>query len=170
MKELLAFGEMPAAIFMLCLLYGLHMIEEFTLGFVEWADRYFGEFDWTQNLIGNAAFFVFLAIACFLYYNDPAKYLWLGMSAAMWVLSNAFIHISATVIGGEYSPGAVTAIVLYIPGGTYFLLNWGSRRLLTWENTTISFVVGGMIFMLIPTFARSVHYRAQLARLFHLVK
>ena len=57
MKEQLAFGEVPAAIFVFCLLYTLHMIEEFTLGFVEWADRYFGRFDWTQNLIGNAAFF-----------------------------------------------------------------------------------------------------------------
>lgn len=170
MKEYLAFGEIPAAIFIFCLLYAIHMIEEFTLGFVEWADRYFGRFDWTQNLIGNAAFFVFLTLACYLYYDDPTKYLWVGMSAAMWVLSNAFIHISATIIGGEYSPGAVTAAVLYIPGGVYFLVKWGSKGLLTWENTTLSFVVGGMIFMLIPTFVRSVHYQARLAKLFHLVK
>ncbi len=170
MKELLAFGEAPAAIFIFCLFYALHMVEEFTLGFVKWADRYLGRFDRTQNLIGNGAFFVFLTLACYLYSSNPAQYLWVGMSAAMWVLSNAFLHISATVLSGEYSPGVVTATVLYLPGGVYFLVMWGSQGLLTWENTILSFVVGGMIVMLIPTFARAVHYRVRLARLFHLVK
>jgi len=170
MKELLAFAEMPAAIFVFCLLYALHMVEEFTLGFVKWADRYLGRFDWTQNLIGNAGFFLFLTLACYLYYRDPAGHLWVGMAAAMWVLSNAFVHIVATILSGEYSPGVVTATVLYLPGGIYFLAYWGSRGLLTWGNTILSFAVGGVVFMLLPTFFRSAHYRARLARLFHLVR
>lgn len=33
--------ENASAIFLLCLVYVIHMIEEFTLGFVPWADRYF---------------------------------------------------------------------------------------------------------------------------------
>lgn len=33
----------------------------------------------------------------------------------------------------------------------------------------LSFLIGGMIFMLIPTFARSAHDRARLAMVFHLV-
>jgi hypothetical protein len=170
MKELFAFAEMPAAIFVFCLLYALHMVEEFTLGFVKWADRYLGRFDWTQNLIGNAGFFLFLALACYLYYRDPAVNLWVGMAAAMWVLSNAFVHISATVLSGEYSPGVVTATVLYLPGGIYFLAYWGSQGLLTWGNIVLSFAVGGLVFMLIPTLVRAVHNRARLAQLYHLVK
>lgn len=170
MTEQLALSDIPAAIFIFCLVYALHMIEEFTLGFVEWADRYFGRFDWTQNLIGNALFFAFLTLACYLYYNDPSKYLWAGMSCAMWILSNSFLHISATIMGREYSPGVVTATVLYLPCAVCFLVKWGSKGLLTWENIILSFVVGGMIFMLIPTFVRSVHYHARLAKLFHLVK
>ncbi len=161
--------QKPGRIFVLCLLYGLHMVEEFTCGFVPWADRYFGEFDWTQNLIGNALFFAFLALACYLYYKNPRKYLWAGMAGCMWVLSNSFIHISATLLGREYSPGLVTAAILYIPGGLYFLVQWGRNGLLTWRNLTLSFAVGAMVFMLLPTFGRAIALHAQFAKVFHLV-
>ena len=134
MKDARSVDEKPGTIYVLCLLYACHMVEEFTLGFVGWGDRYFGRFDWTQNLIGNAMFFVCLAFACHLYQKDPAKYLWVGMSGAMWVLANAFLHISATILGGEYSPGVVTATVLYVPGGLYFLVKWGRKGLLTWKK------------------------------------
>jgi hypothetical protein len=43
--------EKSAAIFIVCLFYAVHMVEEFSFGFVEWADRYFGRFDWKQNLL-----------------------------------------------------------------------------------------------------------------------
>ena len=170
MKEQLAFGEKPSAIFVFCLLYALHMVEEFTLGFVEWADRYVGKFDWTQNLIGNTGFFLFMALACYMYWKDPTKYLWIGMSVAMWVLSNSLIHISSTVLSGEYSPGVVTATVLYIPGGVYFLVKLGRKGLLTWKNEVLSFAVGGMVFIILPTFIRAIHYNAKLAKLFYLVR
>lgn len=165
-----AFLEQPAAIFLLCLVYGVHMIEEFTLGFVEWANRYFGGFDWTQNLIGNSAYLLLLSAACYLYYRNPSGHLWLGMAGAMWVLANSFIHISASVLGGEYSPGVVTAIVLYIPSGLYFLFLWGRRGLLSWKNLALSFLVGGVLIMLLPTFARATVFHAELARVFHLVQ
>ena len=160
----------PSAIFLLCLVYAVHMIEEFALGFVEWANRYFGRFDWTQNLIGNSAYVVLLVAACYLYYKNPSRYLWLGMASAMWVLANAFIHLSATILSGEYSPGVVTATILYIPSGLYFLQKWGRAGLLGWRNLTLSFVVGGVLIMLLPTFARATVFNAQLARVFHLVQ
>lgn len=162
-------ADKAGAIFVLCIIYGFHMVEEFSFGFVEWGDRYFGKFDWTQNLIGNFMFVVLLVAACYLYYKNPVKYLWVGMSAAWWVLANAFLHISATVLGGEYSPGVVTATIFYVPGGVYFLVKWARKGLLTKWNTALSFIVGGMLFMLGPTFGRAVHYHAQLARIFHLV-
>lgn len=162
--------EKPGAIFLFCLLYALHMVEEFAFGFVPWADRYFGDFDWTQNLIGNTGFFAFLALACYLYKKNPDKFLWVGMCAAMWVLTNAFIHLSSTLLGGEYSPGVVTATLLYIPGGLYFLLRWRRNRVLTWKNLLLSFAVGGMAFMLVPTFVRAVLLHAEFARIFHLIQ
>jgi hypothetical protein len=166
----LSLGNQSGVIFLICLFYGLHMVEEFCFGFVPWADRYFGRFDWTQNLVGNFAFLVCVSAACYLYYVDPIRYLWAGMSAAMWILANAFLHISCTILGREYSPGVVTATVLYIPGGIYFLLMWGRNGLLNWENVLLSFLVGAMVFMLIPTFARAVHFRARIAEIFHLVR
>ena len=168
-KDEHAVNERPDAIFFLCLFYAIHMVEEFSFGFVEWGDRYFGNFDWSQNLIGNFIFFVCLVCACYLYYKNSTKYLWVGMSCAMWILSNAFLHISATILSAEYSPGVVTATVIYMPGGLYFLVKWGRKGLLTWKNIVLSFIVGGMLFMLIPTFVRSVYFHAQLAKLFHLV-
>ena len=161
--------EKPGAIFLLCFIYVLHMVEEFSLGFVEWGDRYFGGFDWTQNLIGNSAYMLLLAVACYLYYKNPSKNLWLGMAGAMWVLSNSFIHISATILSGEYSPGVVTAVLFYIPGGVYFLVKWGKQGLLNYKNLALSFFVGGFLIMLLPTFVRSIIFKAQLAKVFHLI-
>jgi hypothetical protein len=92
------------------------------------------------------------------------------MSAAMWVLSNSLIHISSTILGGEYSPGVVTAIALYIPGGLYFLLRWARKGLLTGKNLMLSFLVGGMIFMLLPTLIRAILLHARFAEIFHLVR
>jgi len=170
MKDEHAVDEKPGTIFLLCLFYAIHMAEEFPFGFVEWGDRYFGNFDWTQNLIGNFIFFVLLASACYLYYKNSAKFLWVAMSGAMWILSNAFLHISTTILGGEYSPGVVTATVVYVPGGIYFLVKWSRKGLLTWKNIILSFIVGGMLFMLVPTFARAVYFRSELAKIFHLVR
>lgn len=170
MKNERAFAERPGAIFLFCFIYALHMVEEFSLGFVEWGDRYFGSFDWTQNLFGNAMFFVLLSTACYMYYRNPTRHLWAGMSSAMWVLGNAFLHISASILGGEYSPGVVTATVLYIPAGLYFLVNWARKGLVTWKNLALSFSVGAMILMIIPTFGRAVYFHAELAKVFHLIR
>lgn len=161
--------EKPNAIFLLCLIYAIHMVEEFTLGFVEWADRYFGVFDWTQNLIGNSVYLALLTLACYFYRKNPVKNLWLGMAGSMWVLSNAFIHLSATILGSEYSPGVVTATLLYIPAGLAFLFMWGKKGLLNARNVTLSFGVGGFLIMLLPTFARAIIVHAELARLFLLI-
>ncbi len=150
--------EKAGSIFLICV-----------FGFVPWADRYFGSFDWTQNLLGNFMFFVCVFSACYFYYSDQQKYLWAGMAAAMWILSNSFLHISCTILSGEYSPGVVTAALVYVPGGTYFLVRWGKKGWLTFNNLLFSFFIGGMVFMLIPTFARSIHFHARSAKLFHLV-
>lgn len=170
MQDEHSFDEKPRVIFLLCLIYVFHMVEEFSFGFVPWGDRYFGRFDWTQNIFGNSMFFVILAAACYLYYKDPARYLWAGMSGAMWVLANSFIHISATILSGEYSPGVVTATVFYIPGGLYLLARWARKGVLTWKNMTVAFALGAMIIMIIPTFGRAAYYHAELAKIFHLVR
>lgn len=57
-------GPKPRIVFLLCLIYAVHMLEEFSLGFVEWANRYFGNFDWNQNIIGNSIYLVLLTVAC----------------------------------------------------------------------------------------------------------
>jgi hypothetical protein len=162
--------EKSAAIFIVCLFYAIHMVEEFSFGFVEWADRYFGRFDWKQNLLGNTIFFVFVVAACWGYYENQTRYPWAGMSVIMWILANSFIHISCTALGREYSPGVVTATVIYIPCGIYFLDKWNGLGLLNWSNIILSFLVGGILFMLLPTFVRAVYFRAQIAKIFHLVR
>lgn len=159
----------PKTIFLLLAFYAIHMVEEFSFGFVGWADRYFGGFDWTQNIIGNTIFFACLLMACYAYYKNPVKYLWLGIAGVMWILSNAFIHISSVILGGEYSPGVVTATVIYVPGGLYFLIMWTRNGVLNLKNVSLSFAVGAMLFMIIPTYVRSILYHAQFAKIFHLV-
>lgn len=156
-------------IFGLCVIYAIHMVEEFSLGFVEWADVYFGKFDWTQNLVGNSMYMILLFVACLMYCRDPRKYLWLGMSGVMWILANFFIHASATILGRQYSPGMMTAALLYFPVGCFFLVKWGRARLFDARNLSISISLGAFGVMLIPTFVRAVIFHAKLAQVFHLV-
>ena len=162
--------QFPDAIYILCIMYAIHMVEEFTCGFVGWANVYLGKFNWIQNIIGNSIFMIALIWSCYMYCLDPVKNLWLGMCGAWWVLSNAFIHISATIMGRQYSPGVVTATIIYVPLGIYFFIRWAEMGVLTIANVALSFVVGGCLFMLIPTFGRSIIFKAKYAALFHLVK
>lgn len=161
--------EKPGSIYILCFVYAIHMVEEFALGFVEWANRYFGVFNWTQNLIGNTVYMTLLVLACFFYKKNPVKNLWIGMTGPMWVLANVFIHLSATILGKEYSPGVVTAVLLYIPVGVAFLIMWGKKGVLNAKNITLSFLVGGLLIMILPTFVRSILVNAELAKLFHFI-
>lgn len=169
MNKVLKIFEKPKAIYFLCLIYSIHMVEEFSLGFVEWADKYFGYFNWTQNLIGNTIFMILLIAACYIYVKNPKKNQWIGMAGVMWVLTNAFIHLSATILGKEYSPGLITALVLYIPVGVGFLIMWKKNRLLNAKNILLSFLVGGFIVMLLPTFVRAIINKAELAKIFNLL-
>ena len=91
------------------------MVEEFSLGFVSWD---FGNFDWTQNLIGNSIYMLLLVTIFVLYYKNPTKNFWLGLSGVMWILSNSFIHISATMLSGEYAPNTN---VIFCNGNFYFI-------------------------------------------------
>jgi hypothetical protein len=169
MKKFMIQLEKPIWIFLLCLIYCLHMVEEFIFGFVPWADRYFGNFNWTQNMIGNSIYMILLIVACSLYKRNPEKNLWIGMAGVMWVLTNSFIHLSATILSGEYSPGVVTATLLYLPVGICFLVMWGKKGLLNRKNVALSFLVGGFAIMLLPTFARAIVFKAQLAKVFHFI-
>jgi hypothetical protein len=45
----LSLDNQSGAIFLMCLFYAIHMVEEFFFGFVPWADRYFGRFDRKQH-------------------------------------------------------------------------------------------------------------------------
>jgi hypothetical protein len=85
-------------------------------------------------------------------------------------VANSFIHISCTTLGREYSPGVVTAVLIYLPGGVYFLVKWAGSGLLTWNNIVFSILIGAMFFMLVPTFARAVYFHARLAKVFHLIR
>ena len=110
------------------------MVEKFSCGLVPWADRYFGRFDWKENLIGIALFFFVVSLACLLSAMNPARYLVAGMAALMWILASAFLHISTKIMGREYSPGVVTATVLCVPAAIWFLSCWHKEGVLTWEE------------------------------------
>jgi hypothetical protein len=159
----------PGLIFLICLFYAVHMVEKYWVSIVEWRDRYFVSYAWTQNLPLDLMFFVCMTTACYLYYKDPTRYLWAGMSAAMWILTNSFLHILCVLLCREFCPGGVTATVVYVPGGLFFLGMWGRKGLLTLRNIAISFLLGGVLFMIVPTIAWPT-FHAQIARLTHLVK
>ncbi len=107
----------------------LHITEEFIFpgGFVAWYRNYrhavSSSITATYLVVVNAIF----VIACLLPFAlGPLRgvALWLTMASVVFV--NALFHIRGSIQTGQYSPGVVTSVLMYIPlsiYGYWFLLS-----------------------------------------------
>ena len=122
-------------IFLLPIIFGSHVFEEFIFPgkFEEWYKNYHPEF---ANTTMSAYFFkinaIPLASSTFLtlgVFNYSGNFSFIGIRAWFAFLSilfvNMFFHIRGTLRLKKYSPGLITALVLYFPftifSSVYFL-------------------------------------------------
>jgi hypothetical protein len=102
---------MPAA-------YFLHIIEEYVGGFPAWVTHdVHGSFDDTGFAINNFAFMVVLLTLVYVNFrgSTPLRGVLLVVFASANLFWDALFHLVMTPILDRYSPGLVTAMLLYYP-------------------------------------------------------
>lgn len=98
--------------------FAVHIVEEYVGGFVEWVELVAGAPMPTQAfLLNNAGFMAILLGLTVLTWRRPSR-----LSAFLllaWASGNLFwnfvFHLATTVLLDRYSPGLVTAVLLYFP-------------------------------------------------------
>lgn len=112
--------------------YALHVIEEFTLDWRNWARNVLGlPVDWPHFYMVNAAVIVLGVVAAEVAPSLPAVAL--GFSALM-LINATFFHVMPVLrFGGRFSPGLITAVLLFYPlGGLAYAaagVGWGGLLL-----------------------------------------
>jgi hypothetical protein len=102
---------MPAA-------YFLHIIEEYVGGFPAWVTRdVHGSFDDAGFAINNFAFMVILLTLVYVNFrkSTPLRGVLLVVFASANLFWDALFHLVTTPILNRYSPGLITAALIYYP-------------------------------------------------------
>ncbi|APV48866.1 hypothetical protein BWI17_03730 [Betaproteobacteria bacterium GR16-43] len=97
------------------LAYGLHVAEEYWLHFPEWVSNF------SQSFVSNPQFlflngvFWLLMVASVVAIRARASLTWLVATLAAILGINAALHLLGSLVTRTYSPGSITAALLYIP-------------------------------------------------------
>jgi hypothetical protein len=110
----------------------LHLFEEFVFpgGFLRWIKTWFPSARLTvaDAVVINALFLAFVALP--LLSNVSATPI-VALSIPAILIINAFLHAGGTIATRRYSPGVVTAVLLYWPIGGYAVYsmaqNWNLK-------------------------------------------
>lgn len=120
----------------------LHILEEYTLNFVGWAEVALGaNVEWEVFHLVNASLLGFAIAGAMIGWRVPA--LSLIMPAMIGI--NALFHISLTLIQWRISPGTGTSFLLFLPATTWAYYAAYRDGVLTRRAVLIS--VGAGIFI-----------------------
>lgn len=118
---------------------GVHFIEEYALSFIGWAHTLGVPLTSEDFHLVNACVTLYAIGGAAIGWRAP----WLPLSSAALVALNAVgFHLGASILTASYSPGTVTAIVLFLPAAAASYV--GARRdgVLTGPVVAISAGVG----------------------------
>ncbi|MGH7427349.1 MAG: HXXEE domain-containing protein, partial [Candidatus Methylomirabilaceae bacterium] len=106
----------------------IHIAEEYWGGFLIWFPKFTGlRMTRTRFVIVNTLFVVLCVLAAI----SGQRRLVFSLSVAALIFINAIIHIVGTVRFRRYSPGLVSALLLYIPLAVYAYSRSAAAGLLT---------------------------------------
>jgi hypothetical protein len=127
--------------------YGLHALEEFMLDWKTWANKVLKlPVDWPVFYVVNALVVVLGIIAAVIGWRLPA--LSLAFPALM-LINAVFFHILPFIAKRKFSPGLISAVVLFLPIGSW-LFYGGSRDGVLSTTTAITAVALGAGLMAYP--------------------
>ena len=111
------------------LAYGLHIAEEYWFHFPAWVSGLARPFvSSPQFLFLNAVFWLLMVAAVFVI-RARSSSAWLVVTLAAILGINAGLHLLGSIVTGTYSPGSITAAILYIP-----LVAYAVRQVLPWVS------------------------------------
>jgi hypothetical protein len=134
----------------------IHVAEEYLGNWVGWVQRFAPRVTLAQFVVVNAAF-VALCIAGAVV---GVSNLVFSLSVASLIFVNALIHLAPTINMRRYSPGAASALVLYVPLAVYaYYLAARSGRLTLVDGVRATLL--GMLWMALPAGFQLVRLHVQ---------
>lgn len=127
--------------------YAAHIMEEYFLGWRDWAERLSGfSLSWTEFFIANSAVIVLGFCCANVGFTCPVfSYLFVGLA----FVNALTAHIGVSIMKRTFSPGLLTSVFLFLP-----LSIWA--YFVAWEEglLNISFVIitisGGLCIQMFP--------------------
>lgn len=98
--------------------FALHIVEEYAAGFPGWVGEVFGSSMTGPSFLENNALFMAILLSLTLWTvrrPSPVAAFFLLSWASGNLFWNFIFHLATTVLYGRYSPGLVTAVLLYFP-------------------------------------------------------
>lgn len=126
---------------------GLHLLEEFALDVNSWIARVVPIQPLASEFYAvNGAYVIFGVASAAIGWRMPAVAL---MTPSLCIVNALFMHILGTVVTGDYSPGLLTSVVLFLPVSLWAF--WMAHRdgVLTWRVIVVA-AVGGTLLHLYP--------------------
>jgi len=134
----------------------LHIAEEYRGEWLVWVRRYVPGVTLFHFVLVNTAFLLLCVAGAVV----GVKNVVFSLSIASLVFSNALMHIIPTVVWKEYSPGVITAVLLYIPLGAY-------AYVLAFDKEEVSLGIGavaivlGIFWMMLPIIGQQVRIKVE---------
>ena len=115
------------------LAYGLHIAEEYAFHFPAYIAKVSGRhLSNPQFLLLNAVFWLLMVAVVVVVLARPSR-AWLIITLAAVLGINAALHIAGSIVTATYSPGTVTAALLYVP-----LVVLTLRRILPYVSRSVA--------------------------------
>ena len=138
--------------------YAVHILEEYTLDWKTWATQALKlNVSWSTFYVTNAVVVVLGLCAAAIGWTMPEVSL---MFPALALINAIFFHIGPTILQRHFSPGLITAVLLFLPMSIWAYVGASADGVLSWWVALIS-VLGGVLLMLFPIVMLKIKYREQ---------
>jgi hypothetical protein len=136
--------------------YLVHIGEEWVGGFPQWLGVVVGRpLPAAAFLIVNGVALVLLITGILAAIRED-RHGWIVVTVATIVLINTLVHAAGAALTASYSPGLISAVVLYVPLGSLAMIraiDQASRAQLT-RGIVTGVLIHAIVFILAFTFAR----------------
>lgn len=124
--------------------YAIHVLEEATLNWKNWAVHSLKlvNVEWAIFDIANMAVMFIAISAAMVGWKLPAYGL---IIPALMLINGLFFHILPTLIQRTFSPGVITATLLFMPISMWIYYEAYLDGVLSWEVVATSLILGGLL-------------------------
>lgn len=125
------------------LIYGVHMLEETMYGWHDWVRKVFKlQAEWNEFYMVNAVVIVLGASCAMVGWRNPAFAL---TFPAFMVVNAVLFHIVPVLVTRIFSPGVITAVLLFLPVTTWIYYEAYLDGVLSFSTVAVSSVFGGLL-------------------------